>query len=115
MSRRLRGLPPLVATPPGRVAGASASGTGFSRTDGLSSSARGYGADWRRVRAEVLRAEPHCRMCRGAGLLVPATDVDHIAPFHGLEDPRRLDRANLRPLCAPCHRTRTARQSHGHR
>jgi 5-methylcytosine-specific restriction enzyme A len=102
--KRLRSLPPLVRPLPSLLP--QPAGTGFARTDGKTAAERGYGADWRRVRAEVLRNEPFCRMCKA-----PATDVDHIAPFQGLADPRRLALTNLRPLCAPCHRRRTAAQS----
>jgi len=75
--------------------------------------ARGYGADWQRVRRAVLDAEPLCRMCQAVGRVTAATEVDHIAGFDGLDDPRRLDVSNLRPLCTPCHRSRTARQQTG--
>jgi 5-methylcytosine-specific restriction endonuclease McrA len=75
--------------------------------------ARGYGADWQRLRAAVLAAEPLCRMCQAVGRTTAATEVDHIEPFDGVADPRRLDRANCRPLCTPCHRSRTARQASG--
>lgn len=87
--------------------------SGFKRLDGRSSTARGYGADWRKVREQVLAAEPLCRFCASQGLVVPATDVDHIEPFAGLDDPLRLSPANLRPLCRPCHMARTARQAKG--
>ena len=39
---------------------------------------RGYGARWRKLRAQILMDEPLCRECRKAGRIVPATDVDHI-------------------------------------
>jgi 5-methylcytosine-specific restriction protein A len=84
-------------------------GSGFARTDGRSSTARGYGADWRRVRAGVLAGEPLCRICSEAGRVTAATEVDHVERFHGVDDPRRLDRSNLRPLCTPCHAAVTAR------
>jgi 5-methylcytosine-specific restriction protein A len=89
------------------------SGTGWARSDGRSSTARGYGADWRRVREVVLADEPLCRLCHEAGRVTPATEVDHIVPFRGVSDPLRLALTNLRPLCHPCHATRTARQAHG--
>lgn len=66
------------------------------------SSQRGYDATWRRLRRQVLEAEPLCRFCRQAGKLTPATVVDHIVPIR--EAPtRRLDRTNLAPLCTHCH------------
>jgi len=112
---RLRSAPARLGTLSPRLQPSTtgAGGPGFSRTDGRSSTARGYGADWRKVRALVLAEEPLCRLCSEAGRVEAATEVDHIEPFHGLHDPRRLDPANLRPLCGPCHRSRTGRQAHG--
>lgn len=107
--KRLRGLSSRIAAPSPRVAGMAKAGSGFARTDGLTRQQRGYGADWERVRARVLADEPLCRLCRTAR----ATEVDHIRPFQGLADPLRLARPNLRPVCAPCHRARTARQARG--
>lgn len=111
--KRLRSLPDRVSAPKPRVSGAATSGSGFHRTDGLSSTQRGYGADWRKARAAHLVIEPHCRMCRAEGSLIPAREVDHIEPFHGVDDPLRLADSNLRSLCVPHHRARTARQAHG--
>jgi 5-methylcytosine-specific restriction endonuclease McrA len=108
---RLKTLRPSVGLLSSGIGSAVSAGTGFSRLDGRSSTARGYGADWRRVRAQVLADEPLCRFCAAAGRTTAAAEVDHIESFTGLSDPRRLDRRNLRPLCTPCHRTRTARQS----
>ena len=67
-----------------------------------SSAARGYGQDWRDVRAAVLDEEPLCRFCAEKGLVVAATDVDHIQPLL-LRPDLRLVRSNLRPLCKSCH------------
>lgn len=111
---RLRGLPsPLPALASRIATGPVTAGTGFARVDGRSSTARGYGQDWRRVRAQVLASEPLCRFCAADGRVTAATDVDHVEPFKGLADPLRLDPSNLRPLCRPCHLARTARQASG--
>ncbi len=64
-------------------------------------------AAWKRLRAEVLASEPLCRMCTARGLVVPATDVDHI------EDSREdytddNSRENLQSLCHTCHSLKTA-------
>jgi len=59
-----------------------------------------YGADWRKIRAGVLREEPRCRVC-GA----PATEVDHIRP---LSRGGTHNRSNLRAVCQDCHRSLTA-------
>jgi 5-methylcytosine-specific restriction protein A len=68
-----------------------------------SAASRGYDAQWQRLRAHHLQTEPLCRRCLEQGHAVAATEVDHIRPFHGLDDPLRLDRANLQSLCEACH------------
>ncbi|EMD5191759.1 HNH endonuclease [Pseudomonas aeruginosa] len=65
-------------------------------------------AAWKRLRADVLADEPLCRWCAARGLVVPATDVDHI------EDSRDdftddNSRENLAPMCHECHSLKTAR------
>ena len=60
------------------------------------------GAAWRKLRAQVLQGEPLCRHCAAIGLVVVATDVDHM---HGADD-NRLE--SLQPLCHPCHSIKTA-------
>lgn len=70
----------------------------------LTTTQRGYGAHWRKVRRAVLDDEPLCRFCYAKGLVVEADEVDHIDG-----DSFNNDRDNLRPLCRPCHLLRTAR------
>lgn len=60
------------------------------------------GAKWQKLRASVLREEPLCRHCFARGLIVPATDVDHM---NGADDNRR---ESLQPLCHECHSRKTA-------
>lgn len=72
-----------------------------------SSASRGYGQDWRRLREQILAVEPLCRFCTASGLVVPATEVDHIEPISKRPD-LRLTPSNLRPLCTPCHSRLTA-------
>jgi 5-methylcytosine-specific restriction protein A len=64
---------------------------------------RGYDKDWRRVRDDVLRDEPCCRLCAPAVSL--AVEVDHVKPL--AQGGARLDRRNLQPLCRPCHQKKT--------
>ena len=68
--------------------------------------ARGYDADWRKVRNAVLRDEPCCRLCAAEGVTCLAVEVDHVVPMH--LGGARLDRANLQPLCHACHHAKTA-------
>jgi 5-methylcytosine-specific restriction protein A len=60
------------------------------------------GAAWRKLRAAVLSSEPLCEHCSKRGLIVVATDVDHID-----EDPSNNDRDNLASLCHSCHSHKT--------
>lgn len=66
--------------------------------------ARGYGAEWRRIRAAVLREQPCCPCGRWA------TDVDHIVSRRkGGTDAR----GNLVGRCHRCHSRKTAREDGG--
>jgi 5-methylcytosine-specific restriction protein A len=58
--------------------------------------------EWRRLRREVLSAEPHYRTCGGR-----ATQVDHVVPVWkgGKTEPD-----NLQPLCRLCHQEKSARE-----
>lgn len=76
--------------------------------DRPSASARGYGTEWRRRRAVVLREEPTCGYCGRA----PSTTVDHVVPkTRGGTD----DRENLRGACKRCHDTKSAREGQASR
>ena len=68
---------------------------------------RGYGWDWQKLRLAWLNDEPrYCVMCAVAGKLIPATVVDHIIPHKGNES-LRLDWDNLQGLCVKCHTDKT--------
>lgn len=59
---------------------------------------RGYGSDWRAVRAAYLRTHPLCERCEAA----PSMMVHHVRPLR--RGGERLDWANLAALCGePCH------------
>jgi 5-methylcytosine-specific restriction protein A len=76
------------------------------------SAERGYGAQWRIARVHFLRNHPLCMGDACAGLLMPATVVDHITPHRG--DVRLFwDRTNWQALCKPCHDRKTAREDGG--
>ena len=58
----------------------------------------GYTDDWPRIRRQILREEPACRVCGDKALT-----VDHIiAKAFGGTDAR----TNLRPLCNRCRRVK---------
>ena len=63
------------------------------------------GSAWQKLRASVLAGEPLCRHCAARGLVVPATDVDHM---NGADD-NRLE--SLQPPCHECHSRKTAMEN----
>lgn len=76
--------------------------------------ARGYGAEWVKTAARILKRDNYlCQACKRQGKLtalkVKPRDhaVDHIIPKArgGSEDDE-----NLESLCAPCHAAKTARE-----
>jgi 5-methylcytosine-specific restriction protein A len=81
----------------------------------LSRTKRGYDERWIRLRAAFMREPAHqlCAHCHARGRIELATECDHVIPFRSMDDPRRLDPNNLQPLCATCHRQKTARQKAG--
>ena len=60
------------------------------------------GAAWRRLRESVLNMEPLCRHCKARGLIVAASEVDHINNVASDNDPD-----NLQALCKSCHSRKT--------
>lgn len=63
-----------------------------------------YSHRHKKLRAMLLAQEPICRACKRA----LATEADHIVPrYRGGSD----DITNLQPLCSPCHKAKTARES----
>lgn len=74
---------------------------------------RGYGSEWEKTRARILKRDGYvcqCEECKRAGRQLPAGDVDHIVPkAHGGTD----DDDNLRAMNARCHKQKTAREGRG--
>ncbi|GLS75731.1 HNH endonuclease [Oharaeibacter diazotrophicus] len=68
-----------------------------------SAAARGYDAEWRKLRSRFLAAHPRCEACGAA-----AHEVDHVQSVAERPD-LRLAWPNLRALCKSCHSRRTAR------
>ena len=68
---------------------------------------RGYGRQWQRYRKWFL-SDPVNAMCAtGCGL--PSTDVDHIQPVAGPDDPLFWEPSNHQALCHGCHSRKTVR------
>jgi 5-methylcytosine-specific restriction endonuclease McrA len=71
--------------------------------------ARGYDSAWERARKAKLTSQNGlCQRCLRAGRRTPATEVHHVRGFGGLDDPKRLDPANLDAVCENCHLGMTA-------
>lgn len=70
--------------------------------------ARGYGRAHERMRDQVLREEPLCRICASENRVAATEIADHIKPkAEGGTD----DRDNYQGLCRPCHAAKTTRES----
>ena len=74
-----------------------------------SAAARGYGHKWRVLRRKFLLRNPLCVQCKERGLVVAATQVDHVVPHQG-DATRFWNVSNLQSLCASCHSRKTRRQ-----
>ncbi|ATW33664.1 HNH endonuclease [Candidatus Williamhamiltonella defendens] len=75
---------------------------------GQSRQARGYGAQWQRLRARILTRDNYlCQPCWRQGVIRSAQAVDHIQAkaFGGTDEER-----NLEAICHECHKAKTARE-----
>ena len=72
-----------------------------------STTERGYGSQWRKLRASILKRDGYlCQVCKAKGKLTQANEVDHIKEkAHGGTDSPN----NLQAICTPCHRNKTAK------
>ena len=70
---------------------------------------RGYGQEWRKVRAAVLDRDMRmCQRCYRQGRYKAGNEVDHIVPkARGGRDTL----SNLEVICRDCHRDKTAQES----
>ena len=72
------------------------------RTEGMTSTQRGYGYKWQKAREAYLRDNPLCVMCQADDRVTAATVVDHITPHRG-DQKLFWRRSNWQALCAPHH------------
>ena len=73
-----------------------------------SAARRGYDNRWQKLRLRKLATQPICENpAKRRGCTDLATEIDHIIPFQGREDPLRLDWGNLQSLCKSCHSSKT--------
>lgn len=61
---------------------------------------------WKKIRFNQLKKEPFCKYCLQKGLMVKATEVDHINPHKG-DWNMFVDTTNLQSLCKQCHSAKT--------
>ena len=71
---------------------------------------RGYDSRWQRISRLYRRLHPECQWPDCDEL---AECVDHIRPFHGMNDPLRTDMDNLQSLCWHHHSVKTAKHDGG--
>ena len=81
----------------------------FLMWEGGNTTQRGYGHAWRKLRQQILDRDSHlCQHCIRSGRYIAATEVDHIQnKARGGTD----EITNLRSLCTPCHKDKTARDN----
>lgn len=87
--------------------------TGWTASHGeKSSSERGYGHDWRKLRARVLRRDGGLCQIKGPQCTYVAREVDHrlskaAARAKGWTDAQIDDESNLQSACITCHKAKT--------
>lgn len=84
------------------------------RSDKGSSTARGYGSNWRKFRNRFLKENPLCEICLEVGVIEAATVVDHIEPHRGNME-LFWQTGNHQALCARCHSGRKQVIENGNR
>jgi 5-methylcytosine-specific restriction protein A len=65
---------------------------------------------WRKYRKYFIMKNKWCVECQRAGRLTPATDVDHIVPFDGVDMKSFWNKSNHQPLCKTCHSIKTGKE-----
>lgn len=69
-----------------------------------------YGQRHRKMRAELLAKEPHCRACAAIGKVAIASIADHQLPLSAWPYQACWGLDALQPLCIPCHAQKTAQE-----
>lgn len=79
------------------------------KTEGKTTTERGYGAAWRRKRKLVIqRDDGLCQPCLRVGIIKSFDAVDHKVPLsQGGSD----DENNLQCICNDCHKVKTQSES----
>ena len=69
-------------------------------------------AFWQSQRIAHLSANPLCASCLIAGIVTPATDVDHVFPWQQIGE-AAFYANRFQSLCRPCHSAKTAFEQKG--
>ena len=83
------------------------------RQRGKTTTQRGYGYAWQKLRQSIFERDGYlCQVCRRAGRITPATEIDHITnkAVGGTDDPD-----NLQAICKACHKAKTQEETYGDR
>jgi 5-methylcytosine-specific restriction protein A len=74
---------------------------------GKSAAQRGYGRQHRKLREQLLRQEPLCRLCKQKDptRVSVATIADHVVPIAKGGAIHEIN--NLQPVCAECHQDKS--------
>jgi len=73
---------------------------------GLTTTQRGYGADWEKLKPTVLKRDHYlCQPCKRDRRAVPAQEVDHIT---AKADGGTNALTNLESICTACHTLKTS-------
>lgn len=77
---------------------------------GKTTTERGYGQAWRKLRQQVMERDGYlCQVCKRQGRLTEAQAVDHIInKAQGGTD----ELTNLQAICHTCHKAKTQAESH---
>lgn len=90
---------------------------GWMRSHGdKSSSERGYGWDWQKLRKRILSRDGGLCQIRGAACTYVAREVDHIvskvkAGRLGWTEAQMDEESNLQSACVACHKVKTQAES----
>ncbi len=79
------------------------------RQKGKTTTQRGYGWKWQKLRKQVLQRDNYlCQPCAAKGVYQTANDVDHIV---NKESGGKDELSNLQSICRECHKVKTQSES----
>lgn len=73
-----------------------------------SATERGYGAEHKRIRRQLLKERPLCEECQRKGRITLATIADHIVP---LSRDGKTEWSNYQSLCRECSDRKTLKDA----